>query len=202
MPASTRDGDVGTLSDPSEPVTEKRGPLAASDDDESPPVKRDQDDPAKDDNDKGRGLVLAPSVDGSVTARESLNNDDAASPQENEKRTALEDEDFPDGGWRAWGVVLGCWTISFATWGAINVRVTPSRAVMPTRSPDNPQAFGTYQEYYSTHQLRNYSYALLSFLQLFARSSTPLHQTLRDILARLASARTDVRMRHLCRSLV
>ncbi|BFZ59654.1 hypothetical protein YB2330_000668 [Saitoella coloradoensis] len=58
---------------------------------------------------------------------------------------------FPDGGWRAWIVVVGAWCVSFVTFGFVN-------------------AFGVFQNYYQTHQLSAHTPSDISWIgsmQLF-----------------------------------
>lgn len=52
---------------------------------------------------------------------------------------------YPEGGFRAWSVVAGCACILFCTFGYGN-------------------AFGVYQEYYATHQLRNETPSAISWI--------------------------------------
>ncbi|ORY83514.1 major facilitator superfamily domain-containing protein [Leucosporidium creatinivorum] len=63
----------------------------------------------------------------------------------------VEEDVYPDGGLKAWSVVLGAWCISFVSWGWVNTS-------------------GVLQSYYSTHQLRDKSpdaIAWIGSLELF-----------------------------------
>ncbi|EJD00088.1 MFS general substrate transporter [Fomitiporia mediterranea MF3/22] len=57
----------------------------------------------------------------------------------------LDDAEFPEGGFRAWMVVLGSFLIYFASFGVIN-------------------SFGTFQEFYISDFLSNYSATVIAFI--------------------------------------
>ncbi|GAA5920925.1 hypothetical protein JCM1841_003625 [Sporobolomyces salmonicolor] len=57
-------------------------------------------------------------------------------------------DDYPDGGLRAWLVVAGAWSVSFATWGYIN-------------------SFGVLLTYTKTHQLAEYSSSDIAWIGAF-----------------------------------
>jgi hypothetical protein len=66
-------------------------------------------------------------------------------PQDGSAIPLSNHDNYPDGGLRAWLVVVGAWCISFATWGFVN-------------------GYGVFQEYYSTNQLNNDSPSLISLI--------------------------------------
>jgi MFS family permease len=64
---------------------------------------------------------------------------------------ALDDEDLPDGGLKAWSVIVGAWCIIFVSFGTFNT-------------------FGSFADYLITHQLSNVSPSTISWigsLQIF-----------------------------------
>ncbi|KAB5585659.1 major facilitator superfamily domain-containing protein [Coniochaeta sp. 2T2.1] len=75
-----------------------------------------------------------------------------------EKPQALTQPQFPDGGAKAWLVVLGCWCTSFASFGIVN-------------------SFGVYETYYHQTYLSHHSPSAIAWigsLQAFAQFSATL----------------------------
>lgn len=71
--------------------------------------------------------------------------DKVAQPQPNEGPHAYSDDDFPEGGMRAWLVVLGSWLASFGALGISN-------------------SMGTIHAYVSEHQLADYSEGTIGWI--------------------------------------
>ena len=59
--------------------------------------------------------------------------------------TEEDPSEFPDGGWRAWSVVLGSWCALLPSFGIMNVT-------------------GILEEWLADHQLQNYSKASISWI--------------------------------------
>ncbi|KAL1875242.1 hypothetical protein Daus18300_003313 [Diaporthe australafricana] len=75
-----------------------------------------------------------------------------------QKPQALAIPDFPEGGTKAWMVVLGCWCTSFASFGIVN-------------------SFGIYETYYQREYLKDYSPSTIAWIgsiQAFAQFSATL----------------------------
>jgi hypothetical protein len=60
---------------------------------------------------------------------------EGTTPTDNEKN---DDQSFPDGGWRAWSVVLGSWCLMVPSFGLLNT-------------------IGVFQTYLAEHQLKDFS---------------------------------------------
>lgn len=67
------------------------------------------------------------------------------SEQQNLESNPPIDHEYPEGGWRAWGTVLGAWLIQFCTFGYAN-------------------AFGVYQDYYVRQYLSDYTSSQISWI--------------------------------------
>ncbi|KIW39898.1 uncharacterized protein PV06_08468 [Exophiala oligosperma] len=68
-----------------------------------------------------------------------------SSPEPADEKPKVEYGDFPEGGIRAWLVILGAYCVSFSTFGYMN-------------------AYGVYQEYYSSHFLSHESPSSISWI--------------------------------------
>ncbi|KAH8906633.1 MFS general substrate transporter [Coniochaeta sp. PMI_546] len=98
--------------------------------------------------------------DGSDHERESRHADgfQQTQPEVSEKPIEHIQPQFPDGGVKAWLVVLGCWCTSFASFGIVN-------------------SFGVYETYYLETYLSDYSpsaVAWIGSIQAFAQFSATL----------------------------
>lgn len=83
---------------------------------------------------------------------ESVNTVHDAEAQQPEKGGPPPDPSVPDGGWRAWSVVMGSWFIIFATFGYVSLAAYMRIKAMSSERPGSQlNAFGVYQAYYSTH---------------------------------------------------
>lgn len=60
-------------------------------------------------------------------------------------RSPVDDNDYPEGGWKAWSVVLGAWCAMIPAMGLLN-------------------SLGTLQAWTSTHQLRDYSESSIGWI--------------------------------------
>jgi hypothetical protein len=70
------------------------------------------------------------------------NGDTKSTPSDTEKN---DDQSFPDGGWRAWSVVLGSWCLMVPSFGLLNT-------------------IGVFQTWLAEHQLKEYPISSIAWI--------------------------------------
>lgn len=171
-------------------ATDEKTAVAVTGQESSTDSKQNQQD------EKSARCTYNPDQEAAATAQQNVTKQTAESDQEafhggfSSSSTALDSdqdgaspshEDAPDGGRTAWLVVLGAWCSSFCAYGWINSKFARPRrhGTKNTVQKDNgikrltSSGVGTFQEYYESGPLSNYSPSTISWipsLQIFFMS--------------------------------